>query len=70
MNIYIRFIYRLKKDLYNRLVDLASVFQLEIGQYMPRSISKLLSENIAVNNQLSMITENMTSKTQNCILYE
>ncbi|CAL1685675.1 unnamed protein product [Lasius platythorax] len=61
---------KLKKDLYNRLVDLASVFQLEIGQHMPRSISKLLSENIAVSNQLSMIMENMTSKKQDCILYD
>lgn len=61
---------RLKKDLYNRLVDLASVFQLEIGQHMPCSIPKLLSENIAISNQLSMIMESITSKKQDCILYE
>ncbi|XP_072761848.1 cilia- and flagella-associated protein 157 [Anoplolepis gracilipes] len=59
---------KLKKDLYNRLVNLASMFQLEIGQHMPISISKLLSENIAINNQLSIIMENMTSK-KDCIIY-
>lgn len=63
-------LYRLKKDLYNRVVNLANVFQLEIGQHMPCSIPKLLSENIAISNQLSMIMESMTSKKQDCILYE
>ncbi|XP_025267271.1 uncharacterized protein LOC112638905 [Camponotus floridanus] len=61
---------KFKKDLYNRVVNLASVFQLETGQHMPCSIPKLLSENIAINNQLSMIMESMTSKKQDCILYD
>ncbi|XP_050458101.1 uncharacterized protein MG328 homolog [Cataglyphis hispanica] len=58
---------KLKKSLYNCLLDLSNVFQVE--QHMPRSISKLLSENIAISNQLLMFVEDMTPKKQDCILY-
>ncbi|XP_070149953.1 cilia- and flagella-associated protein 157-like [Polyergus mexicanus] len=61
---------KLKKNLYNCLVDLASAFQLKVGQHMPHSIAKLLSENIAISNQLSMIVEGIIPKKQDCILYD
>jgi len=58
---------RFKKELYNRLLDLVSVFQLEVAKHMPHSIPNLLSENIAVKNQLSMIEESVASKTQDIL---
>lgn len=61
---------RLKKDLYNRLVDLASIFQVEVPHHMPRSIPRLLSENIAISNSLLTITESVNLAKQDCILRE
>ncbi|KAL6430278.1 hypothetical protein ACFW04_007772 [Cataglyphis niger] len=58
---------KLKKSLYNCLVDLSNVFQVE--QHIPHSISKLLSENIVISNQSLMFVEDMTPKKQDCILY-
>ncbi|XP_011058625.1 PREDICTED: uncharacterized protein LOC105148528 [Acromyrmex echinatior] len=55
---------RFKKELYNHVLNLVSIFQVEILNHMPCSIPNLLSENIAVKNQLSMIMENAASKTQ------
>jgi len=46
------------------MLDLVSIFQIEVLNHMPCSIPNLLSENIAINNQLSMIMENAASKTQ------
>ncbi|XP_024885105.1 uncharacterized protein LOC112463139 isoform X2 [Temnothorax curvispinosus] len=59
---------RFKKRLYNNLLDLANIFQFEVPKHVPRSIPNLLSENIALKNQLSMMTDSAASNTRDYML--
>ncbi|KAI4504392.1 hypothetical protein M0802_000863 [Mischocyttarus mexicanus] len=54
---------KLKKDMYNRLLDSAGIFQMEISTYMQEPIHKLIRENIMLNNYLTeVINENLSNK--------
>jgi hypothetical protein len=47
---------------------MAGTFQVEVAQYMPYSMSRLLSENIAITNDMSGFTKSADFKKQDCIL--
>ncbi|XP_035733011.1 cilia- and flagella-associated protein 157-like [Vespa mandarinia] len=46
---------KLKKDMYNRLLDSAGIFQMEISKCIQEPIHKLIRENIMLNNYLTEI---------------
>jgi len=46
---------------------MAGIFQVEVAQFMPYSMSRLLSENIATTNDMSGFTKSADFKRQDCI---
>ncbi|KAF7401295.1 hypothetical protein HZH68_007115 [Vespula germanica] len=46
---------KLKEDMYNRLLDSAGIFQMEVSKCIQEPIHKLMRENIILNNYLTEI---------------
>ena len=65
----------MKNDLYQRLLNLASDFQIEISQGLSFPIHRLIRENIVVQNELvKFLNENLlkherTSELEYIIIY-
>ncbi|KAK2587378.1 hypothetical protein KPH14_003095 [Odynerus spinipes] len=55
---------KLKKDMYNRLLDLAGTFQIEISKCIQEPIHKLIRENIMLNTSLTQITNASLNKKE------
>ncbi|KAF7398567.1 hypothetical protein HZH66_006464 [Vespula vulgaris] len=54
---------KLKEDMYNRLLDSAGIFQMEVSKCIQEPIHKLMRENIILNNYLTEImNESLTEK--------
>ncbi|XP_043487535.1 uncharacterized protein LOC122514664 [Polistes fuscatus] len=51
--------------MYNRLLDSAGIFQIEVSRYMQEPIHKLIRENIMLNNYMKEImNENLSLNTR------